>query len=228
MAGNQAQGNMNLSNLLLVTFVDEYGNEVQVNTTAGKPIEFFIPRDINLVVSPMIMQNVSSLIVDSLINNRQFNLHFINITQSNSNITISIHFEMHSLDDTLGYMLIYKFDDIPQLNNSINQIDGWSILCPQNRSTDNLLTYFIDNEKTPGHESTIFGVRELNSTEFQMYCVNTSTNILITDRVFNFSSNYEVRIFTSGCYYLDSDNNWQSNGVSVSNISGIKTLIFSF
>jgi hypothetical protein len=135
---------------------------------------------------------------------------------------------MHSLDDTLGYMLIYRFDDIPQLNSSINQIDGWSILCPQNRRSDNLLTYFIDNEKTSGHESTIFGIRELNLTEFKMYCVNTSTDILITDRVFNFSSNYEVRIFTSGCYYLDSDNNWQSNGVSVSNISGIKTLFFYF
>jgi hypothetical protein len=31
-------------------------------------------------------------------NNRQFNLHLINITQKNANIVFSIHFEMHSLD----------------------------------------------------------------------------------------------------------------------------------
>jgi hypothetical protein len=83
----------------------------------------------------MFMQNVSSLSIDPLINNRQFNLHFINITQSNSNITVSIHFEMHSLNNTLGYMLIYKFDQIPQLNSSINYIDGWSMLCPRSKKT---------------------------------------------------------------------------------------------
>jgi hypothetical protein len=86
-------------------------------------------------------------------------------------------------------------------------------------TSDGLLTYFIDNEKTSGHQSTIFGIRELNSTEFQMYCVNMSNDILITDRVFNFSSNYELRIYTSGCYYLDLNNNWQSDGLLVNNIN---------
>jgi hypothetical protein len=86
-------------------------------------------------------------------------------------------------------------------------------------TSDGRLTYFIDNEKTSGHQSTIFGIRELNSTEFPMYCVNTSSNILITDRAFNFSSNHEVRTYTSGCYYLDSNNNWQSNGLLVNKIN---------
>jgi hypothetical protein len=86
-------------------------------------------------------------------------------------------------------------------------------------TSDGLLTYFLNNEKTSGHQSTIFGIRELNSTEFQMYCVNISSDILITDRAFNFSSNYELQIYTSGCYYLDSNNNWQSNGLSVNKIN---------
>jgi hypothetical protein len=123
---------------------------------------------------------------------------------------------MHPLNNTLGYMLIYKFDGIPQLNSSINQINGWSILCPK---SDDLLTYFIDNNKTFGHQSIIFGIRELNSTEFQMYCRNLSNDILKTDRSFKFSSNYELRIYTSGCYYLDSDYNWQSNGLLVGSLT---------
>jgi magnesium-transporting ATPase (P-type) len=86
-------------------------------------------------------------------------------------------------------------------------------------TNDNLLIYFIDNNKTVGHESIIFGIRELNSTEFDIYCINISTDILITDRFFNFSSNYELRIFTSGCYYLDSNNNWQSNGLLVGSLT---------
>ena len=210
---------MNLSTLLSISFFDQENNQLSVHTTLEKPIEFFISRDVNYVIPSMFVQNVTSLTTNSVINNRQFNLHFINITQVNSNMSISVHFEMHPLNNTLAYMLIYKFDSIPQLNSSINQIDGWSILCP---NSDNLLTYFIDNNKTSGHQSIIFGIRELNTTEFQIYCRNESNQILITDRAFNFSSNYELRVYTSGCYYLDSDYNWQSNGLLVSYIICIK------
>lgn len=97
----------------------------------------------------MIIQNVSTINVNPLMNNHQFNLHFINIPQINANISLSVHFEMNSFDENLGYILIYKFDDIPQLNSSIQRIDDWTILCPKNDL--NLLTYFINNEKTIGH-----------------------------------------------------------------------------
>lgn len=30
-----------------------------------------------------------------------------------------------------------------------------------------------------------------------------------------FSSDYSIRIYTSGCYYLDENNNWQSSGFKV-------------
>jgi hypothetical protein len=136
MIGNQVQTNLDLSNLLSITFFDDNNQEISVQTTVNNSIEFFIPRDVNLIVPPMVMQNVSSLIVDPLINNRQFNLHFINITQSNSNMSISIHLQMRSLNNSLGYMLIYKFDSIPQLNSSLNNIDGWSMLCPNSKKTN--------------------------------------------------------------------------------------------
>jgi hypothetical protein len=136
MIGNQVQTNLNLSNLLSITFFDDNNQEISVQTTVNNSIEFFIPRDVNLIVPPMVMQNVSSLIVDPLINNRQFNLHFINITQSNSNMSISIHLQMRPLNNILGYMLIYKFDSIPQLNSSLNNIDGWSMLCPNSKKTN--------------------------------------------------------------------------------------------
>ncbi len=84
---------------------------------------------------------------------------------------------------------------------------------------DDLYTYFIDNERLSNHQSIIFGLRELNSTEMEQFCLNSSMNnslpMIFSDR-FNFSSNYEVRTYTSGCYYLDSNNNWQSDGLVVS------------
>jgi hypothetical protein len=51
------------------------------------------------------------------------------------------------------------------------------------------------------------------------FCSNISTNHslpIIPDEPFDSSSDYELRTYTSGCYYLDSDNNWQSDGLVVS------------
>jgi hypothetical protein len=67
-----------------------------------------------------------------------FNLHFINF---------SIHFEMRSLKKNLSYLLIYKFNAPPQLTNSINDTNGWSLFCSSN-TTEEIYTYFIDNHQT--------------------------------------------------------------------------------
>jgi hypothetical protein len=80
-------------------------------------------------------------------------------------------------------------------------------------TNDTLYTYFIDNEQTLNHQSIVFGLRELNISE---YCSNTSLdNPPIINERFNFTSNYELRIYTSGCYYLDENNHWQSDGLKV-------------
>lgn len=130
MGDHNAQTNTNLSDLLSFDFLDENGNEIPVHTTIDQPFELIIPSDINWIVPSMTQQNVSSLIND----NNPFNLHFVNITQSNPNISTSVQIEIRSLNITLGYMLIYKFDNVPQLNSSINQIDGWSLLCPSSEN----------------------------------------------------------------------------------------------
>jgi hypothetical protein len=133
MAGQRAQATTNLSSLLSIDFLDESGNEMSVHTSIDQPFELVIPSDINWIVPPMILQNVSSLLNNSTVNNGPFNLHFINISQSNPNISISVNLEIHPLNSTLGYMMIYKFDSVPQLNSSINQIDGWSLMCPSSK-----------------------------------------------------------------------------------------------
>jgi hypothetical protein len=44
---------------------------------------------------------------------------------------------------------------------------------------------------------------------------NLTNNLSIINEYSNFTSNYYLRIFTSGCYYLDQNNNWQSDGLFV-------------
>ena len=81
---------------------------------------------------------------------------------------------------------------------------------------------FLDNHLVSQHQSIVYGLRELSATETQQFCSNTST-VATWPKTFdtpsNFSSNYELRAYTSGCYYLDSDNNWQSDGLTVSTCS---------
>lgn len=143
MNGHSTQSNTNLSSLLSFDFLDENGNEIPVHTSIDQPFELIIPSDINWIIPPMILQNVSSLVN----NDGSFHLHFVDISQSNRNISISVQLEIRSLNITLGYMLIYKFDNIPQLNSSISQIDGWSLLCPwsknSNHSTDYMILIFL-------------------------------------------------------------------------------------
>jgi len=124
------RSNTNLSTSISLTILDRNGNEISFDTTVDQPIELIIPRDSNLIIPSMTLQNVTSMNVTP--HNLLFNFHFIKMpqTQWNNNRTFSLIFEMQPLNKNLGYLLIYRFDNLPQLNSSINQIDGWSLLCP--------------------------------------------------------------------------------------------------
>jgi hypothetical protein len=122
---SQSITNTNLSRSLSLTILDRHGNEVSIQ---NQSIELIIPRDPNLVIPSMALQNVTSF--NSTPHYQLFNLHFVNITFDRS---ISVHFEMHPLNTNLVYLLIYKFDTSSQLNSSINQIDGWTLFCPPSK-----------------------------------------------------------------------------------------------
>jgi hypothetical protein len=206
------ESHTSLSTLISLSILDQNGNEIPIKTNVNNSIEFLIPRDPNLIIPSMILQNVTSM--NSTHYNQLFHLHYINITTI---LTISVHIEIRPLDANLSYLFIYKFDNLPQLNSSIYQIDGWTLFCPSNLSNDSIYAYFIDNQRTEGHQSVVFGLRELNTTEMINFCSNISINNppIINER-FNFTSDYELRIYTSGCYYLDQNNQWKSDGLLVS------------
>ena len=204
----------NVSRLVSFSFIDQNGNEVSIETNKSNPFEIIIPRDENLIISGMILQNIS------LIPENEFvHLHYGNITSS---FPISIHFEIKPSNISLGYLFIYKFDNLPKLNNSIYDIDGWTLFCPSNLTNDGIYKYFIGNEQVFGHQSIIFGLRELNSTEIVDVCSNISmSNPPISNQRSRFTSNYELRIYSSGCYYLDSNNKWQSDGLIVGPLTNL-------
>ncbi|UJR21041.1 hypothetical protein I4U23_024141 [Adineta vaga] len=207
--------NTNVSASISLSILDENGNEVSLQTDSNHPIEIIIPRDPNFNIPPMILQNVTS--GNFTPHNHLFVYHYLNLTSS---LPISVHIEIQPLNKSIGYLFIYKFDQIPQLNSSTNQIDGWTLFCPSNLQNESIYTYFIDNQRTVDHQAVILGMRELNSTEMNFACSNSSTAYLpITDKRFNFISDYQLRIYTSGCYYLDKNNQWKSDGLRVGSLT---------
>jgi hypothetical protein len=202
--------NANFFNSISISIIDENKTEIPIETTINNPIEIIIPHPSNIIIPPMILQDVISIP-----HNKIFHFHAVNITTT---LPISIHIEIHPLNMDLSYLLIYKFDQMPQLNNSIKQLDGWTTFCPSNLSSGGIYTYFIGNQRTEGHKSIIFGLRELSSSEMINYCLNNfSLNDLpIINEQSYFTSNYELRVYKSGCYYLDQNNQWKSDGLLVS------------
>ncbi|CAF1234712.1 unnamed protein product [Adineta steineri] len=212
--------NTNLSRSISLSIVDQSGNDISFNTNENNStIRLIIPRDSNVVIPSMYLQNVTTTTTtNSTNNNLLFSLHYINITSS---LSVSVHIEIHPLNINLAYLFIYKVNQTPQLNSSINIIDGWTIFCPSNLTSDEIYKYFIDNEQTANYQSVIFGLRELNETEFNNYCRNNTTinTVPISDQSCNFTSNYELRTYTSGCYYLGEDNTWKSEGLIVGSLT---------
>jgi len=136
-----------------------------------------------------------------------FHFHSLDITNDHS---ISVHFELQVFNQTLAYLFIYRFDRLRKIHGSI-------VFCPWNLTQENIYTFYLDNQQTNKHRLLIFGLRELNSIEFNNYCLRSSIidqPLKIKDRV-NFTSNYALRIYASGCFYLDENRLWKSNGLRV-------------
>ena len=194
--------------------MDEDGNEVPLRTSVEQPVEMIIPRDPSFRLPPMSLQNVTSITNDSL-DHRLFNLHSIDFTPTSS---FALHLEVHPLSSNLSSLMIYSFDRSPILNSTFSQIDGWSLFCRPSTS-ESLYTYFFSNNQTFGHRSLIFGLRQLNATEMNQFCSITSVGIVtppLTDERFHFTSNYELRLYTSSCFYFDEKTDeWKFDGLTV-------------
>ncbi|UJR27333.1 hypothetical protein I4U23_008626 [Adineta vaga] len=219
----RSEANINVSRSVTLDFIDGSGTRKSVENLLD-PVEIIIPRDTSIVLPAMALQNVTGSISSSTgNNNRQFSLFYVNVTGPSASITLSTTFEFKSDNPALGFVVIYRFDGIPLLNNSINKTDGHRVFCPNDKiytdSDGYLYTYFLNNVQTANRTSVMFGIRELNPTEFTQYCPNNASfgnsTVPVTDNSVNFTENYYIRVYTSGCYYLDANSKWRGDGVTV-------------
>ena len=65
-----------------------------------------------------------------------------------------------------------------------------------------------------------YSIRELNENEVYLYCLNNNlseiVSIPLTQNQINFTDDFLIRTYTSGCYYYDTSTGiWSSNGMEV-------------
>ena len=118
----------NLSRSISLSIFDLNGFEIRIQTSERSPIKIVIPHDSNLRIPSMVLQDVTSM--NSTFYYQLFNLHYLNITNS---LPISLHFEIEPLKNNISYLFVYKFDQSPQLNSSINETDGWTLFCSSSK-----------------------------------------------------------------------------------------------
>lgn len=123
--------NTNFSRSVTLSMTDQNKNDISIDTIFSNPIELIIPRDPNMIIPPMTLQNVTD-------HNESFYMQLIDIKQNN-NLAISIHFEIQPLSENLSYLFIYQFDD----SINFNQLDGSALLCSSSKFTKEVLTCYV-------------------------------------------------------------------------------------
>jgi hypothetical protein len=114
------------SSSIELSFFDENLNEIEIIDTA-KPIDIVIPRDPSVSKHPYQYVNVSQfkLPYDSFILQNSFNLISTNA---------SIHIELKPLNQSIGYILVFKLGFSPIVNSIQTDYDSFKIFCPSKKS----------------------------------------------------------------------------------------------
>jgi hypothetical protein len=94
---------------------------------------------------------------------------------------------------------------------------------------DSYYLFFQNMSQVNGIKGFVgYGIRELNESEKNSFCLNNSSmnNVMsppLVQNQVNFTSDFLLRTYTSGCYYYDSNTGkWFSDGLSIEKDTNIR------
>ena len=225
--------NIGASRSLSYTLYDEFNQEIAVSNQV-KPIEFWISRDTNVAIEPFklinavnaSLINISSSDAISLLHSSQLINGFLVNGFNMSGVNASIHIQLKPVNKSLSYLTLLKFGDNPSLQTNNKNYDLLNLFCPSdlvNEQNDSFYLIFANMSSVNGYKGYVgFSIIEIDTS--QLDCHNKSNNpvdklINLTQNQTvnrNFSDNYWLRIYSSGCYYIDkTTNEWISNGMEI-------------
>lgn len=214
--------NITNSATVSLSYFTETNNKIKVNTenSSGENYEILIKKQLSPTEIPKFkFQNLTSL-------NYSLNENLIFFGTNIANKNSSLHIQIKPLNFSVSYLILLKYNQNPSLIKY--SFDLSKVVCPgedlieyQNESYYQVFSS-VNNTFTFLKEKYVgIGIRELNLTEHEIYCINKTLNK--TDptpfanlKPGNLTSDFAVRIFTSGCYYMDkSTGKWSSAGMEV-------------
>lgn len=180
------------SSIVSLTLHDRVGREMKIENSTD-PFEIIIPRQSATLMPAMTRENVRTFSSTKA----PLKYYYINLTHQ-THLGISLHIEFQPENANLSYLFLIRFSAEPNLKK--NLFDDKKLICSKGKK----YTYFLDNHRISHHQWAIFGIRELKECTEDTF-----------DTPMEFTSDYSLRMYTSGCYYLDHDHQWQSHGLSV-------------
>ena len=77
--------------------------------------------------------------------------------------------------------------------------------------------FFLNLTQINGYKGFVgFGIRELNLKEFTLYCNKSFSEFPLIQSEVNFTSDFMIRAYSSGCFYFDANTGkWNSEGMAI-------------
>ena len=212
-----------LSSSIELSIYDSNGKEISIQNSKT-PIDIRLPRDYASNLSYQYI-NTSKL---SLSSEAQLLPNSFSIKSNNA----SIHLQIKPLDLSISYLVLLKFGYTPILNSKKADYDFFKVLCPNSSdyvtlSNDSFYLFFLNSTQVNGFKGFVgYGIRELTPNELNTYCIPSINNtnklslksppLLANSNNINFTNDFLLLSYTSGCYYYESaSGKWSSYGTEV-------------
>ena len=197
------------SSTLALTYYDKNYTTLQINNLKNL-IHFQIPRNTEPLFDSYKLINVSSL-------NTSLNMNgFINFALKTNKTNSSVHFQLKPENLTASYLALLKFGSSPSLAEQ--NYDAFKLFCASQNT--NYYPFYVNMNQTNGFKGQVnVAIRELDFDEHYSLCISKNVTFLSSldaRKVLNFTGNFWIKAFSSGCYYYDEKtSSWAAKGVDV-------------
>ena len=216
--------NIGFSSLISLSFRDSSKSEVEIRESKFA-FDLRVPRDKNL--PPIVYQRVNATNV-SISAGSHILPNSFHVKSNNA----SIHINIKPPDLSIGYLVLLKFGYTPILNSTYADYNHFKVLCPNSSDyvtlrNDSFYLFFLSSAQVNGHKGFVgYGIRELTPSELNTYCTPSFDNanklslksapLLADSNKINFTKDFLLLSYTSGCYYYESaSGKWSSHGTEV-------------
>jgi hypothetical protein len=225
--GSNGKTDLNLANSasIALSFYDADNKEIRVK---NQKIDFYITRNSASETLDFKTFNASDVLSTNGSNSTVSDSQLIAFSNNLTSPNVSIHIHLKPSDLSMSYLFVFSYSQVPYLGElGQPKYDRFKIFCPPllvSQGPDDYYSFFLNISSNVNLGKKIgYGLRELNGSEHHHYCENNNYEnasslppILPGLAKPLITTEFGLRLFTSGCYYYDSQlGAWSSDGVDV-------------